>query len=554
MPRAANPKRPPKTNWYREHTWRLDGDTLVIQGPDATGKIGHVSTREARTLAEEWIDDGIRGWPKFQEEQGWLDENPKAVITHAEGGAVFDDAFVCAHETADMFGADVQFEHYDADKPESDTLVVKMKFVPRVPKQRHLSLVENPKTKGFDADQVEKMREAFEYCIGNKLESRRMWARYEPAKPSPRAVPIKMTIRKREARQSDLFGNPFYMEAGRLYQQTVEPDDLYFVPVKKAKNGNWTGIMVRIGRRGGTAKATQTSIDPYGARLWQAIDPVNAPAPVVRAFESRGVRIGDSAANPSDNLADLRFDGRIAQQRYRDIRSGAVKIYDSIEDRRTGAYMALLLEQDANEPEIFHIEPDGFVYVIEYESNREAQEDWDSLLSRFPRRNAKNPCGCKHARGSNPLAYHEIPGGLSDAPSYQTDPIEIPEHYCRDTYTGRCVGVIRLSPTHKPVRGDYRVVKVGKPKRVAYRATFFEIDPDAAQPVPFTYAWGPSTVSIVSDGLLSLADAKRAVDAWLGSKMFYVSEGKLEITDEPIRNPRQRNPRQAKSGRRLGAL
>lgn len=138
------------------------------------------------------------------------DENPVEGFTQAEAGDVFDVAHECARKVADDSpNADVVFENYfDPEKHDPKAVTVRFKFVPRVPTQRHLSLVRNPKVRGFTANTVELLRTEFERCAGRKLESMRLWARYEPAKPSPRGVPIRMTVKQRSAQQSDLFGNP----------------------------------------------------------------------------------------------------------------------------------------------------------------------------------------------------------------------------------------------------------------------------------------------------------------------------------------------------------
>lgn len=297
--------------------------------------------------------------------------NPTPEITHAVAGTVFDVVHECARAIADNLNADVVFENYfDPEKHDPKVVNVRFKFVPRVPKQRHLTLVENPKVRGFTANTVELLREEFEHCVGRPLESMRMWARYEAAKPSPRSVPIRMTIKQRSAQQADLFGNPerkvvatskdrykasaeekrryggstvtefymrfaddpigksevvtgygktpgdrktdairrfrakhegksgnpFYMREGVLYHQRGLGERFYFWPIKKTKKGNWTGIMVRI--EGRTAKATQTSIDPYAARLWQAIDPVLLPPLAVKAFAGRDVAIPGTLDEP----------------------------------------------------------------------------------------------------------------------------------------------------------------------------------------------------------------------------------------------------------------
>lgn len=298
---------------------------------------------------------------KWHEDQG-RKSNPSP-FTGDEAAEIQHRILLCADSVAENMGVDRVIETYhDTSKP-SDTMEIKMKFVPRVPTQRHLTLVTNPKVHGFKPAQAELIREEFEHCAGRWADDNRLMISYKNPKPTPKAIPIRMTITRRSHKQADLFGNPerkvlaiskdrykasaderrryggntvtefymrfadepisanivvtgygktpgerktdavrrfrakkaatsnpFYMQEGTLYTQRGLGERLYFWPVKKTKKNSWTGIMVRLEKER-YAKATQTTIDPYAARLWQAIDPVLLPQPAIKAFAERGVEI-----------------------------------------------------------------------------------------------------------------------------------------------------------------------------------------------------------------------------------------------------------------------
>lgn len=107
------------------------------------------------------------------------------------------------------------------------------------------------------------------------------------------------------------------------------------------------------------------------------------------------------ASNPN-----VTFDGPIARRRYEQIKSRKLRPSDAMSDAATGAYMALLFSppDGQSDAEIFHIDTDGFAYVIPYRDDKEAEFDWEHLVTRFPasnpRRNPKS-CGCRHGRERN---------------------------------------------------------------------------------------------------------------------------------------------------------
>jgi hypothetical protein len=479
-----------------------------------------------------------------------------------------------------------------------------------------------PKGPPFTPAEVEEIREDIGTCVSQVADRRKLSAKYDEAAASDDVVPVRMKLTRRGAQQADLFGNPSmplkkFQEDGwpmlEDMHDTGEPvpwpigtvvshldrsgyadDQVVIAHPTFVQYAGTREIGVRndygyklVDESGFFRNGYSSYTSPVEEEYWdkgtrESVRKVKAlkikdttrARPAHPTARSRGTyqwaaqdvdddRFVETMDNPSKrkNLAELRFDGRVAQQRLNDLRSGEVKIKDSIEDRRTGAYMALLPKGAANDPEIFHIDPDGFVYVIGYRSNREAQDDWDDLRTRFPRLNpsrarVQNPCGCKHANASRPdIVYTQMPYGPDDARDYQSDPIEVSNEICRGV-VDRCVGVIRLTGTRRPGRDTS--VKVGKPKRPAYRAAFYQIDPDVPPRAPFTYAWGTTVVVIVGDSLLNFEDAQRAVDAWLEGRTFQISEGRLDLNPymgDAVEQAKDRKHREArerweKSGRK----
>lgn len=94
----------------------------------------------------------------------------------------------------------------------------------------------------------------------------------------------------------------------------------------------------------------------------------------------------DEVILDEEALPDIVFDGPIAQARLEAILMGELCPIEDVYDIKTGAYMALI---DAGQPEILHIDRDGFVYVVGYANFDEALDDYKFLLTRFPVVNPK---------------------------------------------------------------------------------------------------------------------------------------------------------------------
>lgn len=221
---------------------------------------------------------------------------------------------------------------------------------------------ENPKGPPFTPAEVEEIREDIGNCVATVADRRKLSAKYDEIAASEEVVPVRMKLTRRGVQQADLFGNP------------------------RAKNPLQKGDIVRLV---GTPKWWRQG-DPIQYRIVDVRPRAREP---YLLDNGRWVGLGmiviaEAMAHPRHtanprrrNLQhrELKYDGPIARSRHAALRAGSLVPSASVADAGTGAYMALI------GTEIFHVDTDGFVYVIGYDSAAEANDDYDYLLGKFPK-------------------------------------------------------------------------------------------------------------------------------------------------------------------------